>query len=413
MILCNFTLPIKEVHMNKSLLIRIGKAVLRSVLSFFVFALVTSVSRFVFDGELEHMDMLDGVAFPLWLLGLWHVFYMLLIFESTVFAFHRHAAEEKAAYLAKRTGVGLRAELVALFALPELYMDCAAVIILSLALPLGLYDCIGQVLPGAGLGNLPMTLIALVLLLALLLVARLSLGRLWISDSLSSIEGKKKKKERGALFLTIKGIAFVMMVYIVSSYAITWFIPFLVTLANLGGGVIVFLYLLIALVIALVAVIAAFYIRAMLKRRRFIADLKKICKERGAVLSDVKKPYWSVISQQKGADFMLEQNGKEYQCKLVASVFPSSPIAFADTGKGIRQDILRVFRVTVLHMNTLIDFCMEGQGKKIVIVLPVPQQIYVSTEGSTPRPADTGEVFGEYTLYTSTGFLGVLERDIL
>ena len=81
--------------MDKALLKRIGKAVLRSILLFFVFALVTSVSRFVFNGELEHMDMLDGVAFPLWLLGLWHVFYMLLIFESTAFAFHRHAAEEK------------------------------------------------------------------------------------------------------------------------------------------------------------------------------------------------------------------------------------------------------------------------------------------------------------------------------
>ena len=399
--------------MDKSFLKRIGKAVLRSILLFFIFAFVTIVSRFVFDGELEHMDMLDGVAFPLWLLGLWHVFYMLLIFESTIFAFHRHAAEEKAAYLAKRTGVGLRAELRALFCSFEFYVDCAVTVIFSLIMPLGLYDCIGQVLPGANFGKIPMTLIALVLLLALLLVARLSLGRLWVSDSLSSREGKKKKKERGALFLTVKGIGFLVMAYIVASYAITWFIPFLVTLANLGGGVIVFLYLLIALVIVIAAVIAGFYIRAMLKRRQFIAAMKKICQERGAVLSDVKKPYWSVISQQKGADFTLEQNGKEYQCKLVASVFPSSPIAFADTGKGIRQDILRVFRVTVLHMNTLIDFCMEGQGKKIVIVLPVPQQIYVSTEGSTPRPADTGEVFGEYTLYTSTGFLGVLERGIL
>jgi hypothetical protein len=64
-------------------------------------------------------------------------------------------------------------------------------------------------------------------------------------------------------------------------------------------------------------------------------------------------------------------------------------------------------------MNTLIDFRMEGQGKKIVIVLPVPERIYVSVDGSTPGPADTGEVFGEYTLYTATGFLGALERDIL
>ncbi len=399
--------------MNKSLLIRIGKALLRSILVFFVFALVTSVSRFVFNGELEHMDMLDGVAFPLWLLGLWHVFYMLLIFESTVFAFHRYAADEKEAYLEKRTGVGVLAELKAVFSSLEFYVDCAAVAILSLILPLGVYDCIGQVLPGAGLGNLPMTLIALILLFALLLVARLSLGKMWISDSIARKDEKKKKKERSALFLTIKGVAFVVMAYIVASYAITWFLPFIVTLANLGGGMIVFLYLFIALLVAIAVALAIFYIRAMLKRRTFIAALRELCKKKSVTISDIQKPYLSIFTQHKGIDFTIEHNGCLYDCKFVASVFKSSPIAFADTGKGIRQDVLRVFRVNVLHMNTLIDFRMEGQGKKIVIVLPVPERIYVSVDGSTPCPADTGEVFGEYTLYTATGFLGALERDIL
>ncbi len=399
--------------MDKALIKRIGKAVLRSILLFFVFAFVTIVSRFVFNGELEHMDMLDGVAFPLWLLGLWHVFYMLLIFESTAFAFHRHAAEEKEAYLKKRTGVGVLAELKAVFCLPEFYVDCAAVAILSLIMPLGLYDCIGQALTGEEFGNLLVTLLALVLLLVLLLVARLSLGKMWISDSISSREGKKKKKERGALFLTIKGIAFVAMVYIVSSYAITWFLPFIVTVANIGGGMIVFLYLFIALLIALAVALAIFYIRAILKRRTFIAALREVCKNKSATISDIQKPYLSIFTQHKGVDFTIEHNGRLYDCKFVASVFKSSPIAFADTGEGIRQDVLRVFRVNVLHMNTLIDFRMEGEGKKIVIVLPVPERIYVSTEGSMPRPADTGEVFGEYTLYTATGFLGALERDIL
>ena len=399
--------------MDKALIKRIGKAVLRSILVFFVFALVTSVSRFVFNGELEHMDMLDGIAFPLWLLGLWHVFYMLLIFESTVFAFHRHATEEKEAYLEKRTGVGVLAELKAVFSSLEFYVDCAAVAILSLVLPLGVYDCIGQVLPGAGLGNLPMALIALVLLFVLLLAARLSLGKMWISDSIARKDDKKKKKERSALFLTIKGVAFVVMAYIVASYAITWFIPFLVTVANIGGGVIVFLYLFIALVIALIVTLAAFYIRAMLKRKKFLTALNKICEEQGITLSEVQKPYWSVISQQKGTDFTLEKNGERYACKMVAAVFPSSPIAFADNGQGLRQDMLSIRGVTILHMNTLIDFRMEDEGKKIVIALPVPNRIYASVGGSTPRPADTGEVIGEYTLYTATGFLGALERDIL
>ena len=258
-----------------------------------------------------------------------------------------------------------------------------------------------------------MTLIALILLFALLLAARLSLGKMWISDSIARKDEKKQKKERSALFLTIKGVAFVVMAYIVASYAITWFLPFVVTLANLGGGMIVFLYLFIALLVAIAVVLAIFYIRAILKRRTFIAALRELCKKKSATISDIQKPYLSIFTQHKGVDFTIECNGRMYDCKFVSSVFKSSPIAFADTGKGIRQDVLRVFRVNVLHMNTLIDFRMEGQGKKIVIVLPVPERIYVSVDGSTPCPADTGEVFGEYTLYNATGFLGALERDIL
>ena len=401
--------------MDKSLPKRIAKSVARSLLLYLVFAFVTFISRTVFDGELEHMDMLDGIAISLRLLGLWHVFYMALIYTSALFAFHRHAPEERQAYLEKRTGVGLRAELKAVLGLLEFYVDCAAVTVLSLIMPLGLYDCIGQALIGPDFGDFPVTLIAIPLLLVLTLTVRVSMGRVWLSDSLSRQEEKKKKKkkQRSALFLTVKGIAFMVMVYIVSSYAITWFVPFLVTLANLGGGLIVFLYLSIALVIALIVALAAFYVRAMLKRKQFLKALKKICTEQGIALSKVQKPYWSVISQQKGTDFTLEKNGERYACKMVAAVFPSSPIAFADNGQGLRQDMLRIRGVTILHMNTLIDFRMEDEGKKIVIALPVPNKIYVSVGGSTPGPADTGEVFGEYTLYTASGFLGALDRNIL
>ena len=399
--------------MDTALIKRIGKAVLRSLLLFFVFAFVVIVSRAVFDGELENIGMLDGVAFPLWLLGLWHVFYMALIYTSALFAFHRHAPEERQAYLEKRTGVGLLAELKAVVCLPEFYIDCAVVTVFSLVLPLGLYDCIGQALLGPDFGNFPVTLIAIPFLLVLTLTAHVSMGRVWLSDSLSRKDEKKKKKQRSALFLTVKGIAFMVMVYIVASYAITWFLPFIVTVANIGGGVIVFLYLFIALVIALIVTLAAFYIRAMLKRKKFLTALNKICEEQGITLSEVQKPYWSVISQQKGTDFTLEKNGERYACKMVAAVFPSSPIAFADNGQGLRQDMLSIRGVTILYMNTLIDFRMEDEGKKIVIALPVPNKIYASVGGSTPRPADTGEVIGEYTIYTATGFLGVLDRNIL
>ena len=60
-----------------------------------------------------------------------------------------------------------------------------------------------------------------------------------------------------------------------------------------------------------------------------------------------------------------------------------------------------------------IDFGFESEGKKILIVLPIPKKIYVGTVNSAPRPADTGEKAGEYTVYNASGFLGALERDCL
>ena len=56
---------------------------------------------------------------------------------------------------------------------------------------------------------------------------------------------------------------------------------------------------------------------------------------------------------------------------------------------------------------------LEVNGKKILIVVPIPRKFFVSTNQSSPRQADTGEKIGEYTIYNATGFLGALERDCL
>lgn len=123
-----------------------------------------------------------------------------------------------------------------------------------------------------------------------------------------------------------------------------------------------------------------------------------------------------MLFQRKGVDFTLQSGKESYACKLVAGVFPGSPMIFSDTGEGVRQDTLRFFKVDILHLNTRIDYRMEDAPKeqrKIVIILPVPKNIYASVRGDIPRPADTGEIVGSYTVYNATGFLGALERGIL
>lgn len=77
------------------------------------------------------------------------------------------------------------------------------------------------------------------------------------------------------------------------------------------------------------------------------------------------------------------------------------------------QHTFYLFRVPLLHLNSRIDFAFESDGEKILIVLPIPKNIYTASNTSRPLPADTGEKIGNYRIYNATGFLHALERDCL
>ncbi len=103
----------------------------------------------------------------------------------------------------------------------------------------------------------------------------------------------------------------------------------------------------------------------------------------------------------------------KYDCKLFAGVFPGDPIVFSDKGNGLKQHTFWIFKVDVFHIMTKFDFGYESDGKKILILLPIPRNFFVSVNESRPRPADVGERVGDYTIYNSTGFLGALDRNCL
>ncbi len=396
--------------MKDSLFKKVGMTIGRSVALFITFGLVTLVSRLIFKGNLFDEEMLSPRA-----VAGWNFAFLLFIFESITFAFNRHATEAKRIYLEKFAQSQRFGKVKSVFLTADFYVEFVCVTILSFILPLSfVYDCIGVALFGTDYGKLQVMLVILPILLVLEVVAHLSVRSAWLSESMQV--KSKSKKEKNDFARTVQGIAITAMIYCAASLMIPWVLPFVVTIANLGVGAIVFLYIGIALLVAVLVVIALYYVRAVNKRKEFVGKLKKYCTENSITLSEIKKPYASVFVQQEGIDFTIEQNHTIYDCKMVASIFPSSPIAFSDTGKGIRQTTLRLFKVNVFNINTIIDYHMESRpegNRKIIIALPVPQNIYVSVNGSTPRPADTGENVGEYTLYNASGFLNALERGIL
>ena len=393
---------------KRSLPKRMGAAVLRTALLFVTFHVIFFLTEACFMSIIrEDEEMLSPRAVGAWLFAL-----QMLLFESTVFAFHRHRTEARSRFTDAYPRCTLTDMLKDLFLSAEFYIEYVGIALLSCLLPLR-YAPAGAAFFGESFTKGQLLLVVLPALLALDIVAHLSVRAVWAADKPTV---KADKKELSPLARTIRGVVFVAGIYCGAGLILSWYMPFLVTMNNLGG-VSLGLYIAAAAVIAILAVVGAYFIRALKKRKDFIVRLQKYCKAQGMTLSDIRKPYRSVFKQQKGTDFTLriggQTNGQTFACKFVSGVFPASPIIFADTGEGIRQDTLRLFRVDLLHFNTRLDFRMEDSrpdDRKIIIVLPVPQRIYASVNAAPPRPADTGEVIGEYTLYTASGFLGALER---
>ena len=395
--------------MKTSLPKQLGKATLRAVLAFLTFNLLSILSDVVFEANLFAKDMLSSRA-----LGAWNAVFLFFIFESTVFAFHRHRADARQTFWDTCANRGLAGIARHVFASPDLYVEYVVVALLSLLVPVS-FDSVGMAFFGEGFTTGQVMAVSLPVLLILEIVAHLSVRSAWGTDMLKeqSEKASKSSKSISPMVRTAKGVGFTAAIYCAASMVIPWMLPFFVTLANLGGGAMVFVYVAVAVVIAVLALMGVYCLRAVKKRKEFIGRLKKYCDTHSVTLSDIRRPYRSLFAQHPGVDFTLEKDGQIYACKLVGSVFPGSPMAFADTGEGLRQDTLRLFRVDLLQINTRLDYRMEdapADSKKILIALPVPKQIYASVGGTPPRPADTGEALGAYTLYNATGFFGALER---
>lgn len=392
--------------MKSSLPKRLGKTALRASLIFLAFNLVSLLSHAIFEASLLEEDMLSPRA-----LGAWNTVFLFFIFQSTVFAFHRHNGDARQVFLDTRVNDGLTGIARNAFLSVELYVEYGVISLLSVLMPFS-FACVGRAVFGEGFTTVQVMSVSLPILLVLEIIAHLSVRSAWGTDA-PKVQTAKAEKKRSPLTQTVRSVGFTAFVYGSAAVSIPWFLPIIITIDNLGGGAMVFLYIAIAVVIAILAIVGIYYLRAMKKRKEFITRLKKYCDTHAVTLSDICRPYRSLFAQHPGVDFTLEKDGQIYACKLVGSVFPGSPMAFSDTGEGLRQDTLRLFRVDLLQINTRINYRMENapvESKKIVIALPVPQRIYASVNGSPPRPADTGEALGAYTLYNATGFFGALER---
>ena len=152
--------------------------------------------------------------------------------------------------------------------------------------------------------------------------------------------------------------------------------------------------------------------RAVRIRRKFLKRLKRLCRELHVTLSPIKRPYRSLFRLTGQINFSIKHGEKIYSCMLFGALNRRNPLYFSE--KGIVQCLhsFRFRRVEYFRYTTQFDFSFEAQGTKVLIVIPVSKEIFA---GHTEyfRLIDTGETVGEYKIFTATGFLGALSRDVV
>ena len=393
--------------MNKTSFTKTLKYLVRALVSFALFFALNNICQLIFNSNSFGME--DAPPSAAMIANFLLSVLLFLIFQSVYFTLAVNDSKSKKEFLEQKADYESAKAIVKLvFSKPSLYIETAVFAVLSALLPLNLtYAPVSNLLFAAvessALCKLFTLLVALPLLFLLTAFAQVSVRKEFVRE-------ENKQEKDADLIHTVKSIIVVVMVFLCAAFIIPWFLPGLVTLWNLFGGML-FLWLPLIIIVVVGAIFAYSYIRAIIKCKKFMKSLSEICKCDGYSTSTLPKPCSIMRKASVEIDFSVVSPKATYDCKIISGAFRNSPIVFSDKGNGLRQITFRAFRAELFHIMTKFEYGFESENKKILIVLPMPRNIYASVAGSPPRHADNGERIGEYTLYSASAFLNMLDRE--
>ena len=181
---------------------------------------------------------------------------------------------------------------------------------------------------------------------------------------------------------------------------------------------------LLLIILALTGVILFFaYGRALRRRRRFVKALLSLCKREGFDITPIEHPYRSLFFLVDGPSFAVTAHKKTYTCKLLSCVRRrNTEIHFFEDGAcrfvRVLRMVVRRSRFLVqtefapnYYVQTEFTFAFEGEGKKLLIVDPMPRMFL--TDMGKSIPLTTGDKVWSYKIFSAAAFLGCLERNCL
>lgn len=217
----------------------------------------------------------------------------------------------------------------------------------------------------------------------------------------------KEVSSKYEILIIIAYLFFITVMYTVGFYIAMSYVPGIPTYVFLFKEF--FWYIVIILVFFFVLV----NFNRINKRKKFISKLKKLAVASNFELSAIEKPYLSIFKKTSDASFTITAYQKSYQCKLISGKRKNISIIFSDQGFLLFRRVIRIGKTELFSIYSKYNYSFESNMKKCLIITCIPTNCYFKDSSGQMRKIDTGEKIGEYTVFSSSGFLGALERDCL
>lgn len=166
------------------------------------------------------------------------------------------------------------------------------------------------------------------------------------------------------------------------------------------------------LIWATVLLLAIKYVRVLLKRRKFIKNLKKSCFSNKFKLSKINRPYLSLLKNCDDANFTVEAHGKKYACRLLSGKERSVGMILFDDGEGVYKHTIKLRGIEIYTNYRQFTYGYESEFVKCVVVTSMPAKV-MRGEGEKKANLFTGDRIGEYYYFEPQAFINSLERDCM
>ncbi len=156
---------------------------------------------------------------------------------------------------------------------------------------------------------------------------------------------------------------------------------------------------------------------------RFRRKLKRFCKKRGYTLEVERGFFASFRWNSEQIDFSVDTGRRLYLCCYLTRYARCKMILFPAARQVTTVTRLRQNRFTAIYgikpkyrtKSLCFPYSKDSTRREIVrslILLPYPKDVFLQEKDNSLHPIGSGEKLDPYTVFSPSGFLATLEREI-